>query len=38
VDGNLGSFPPFQPNPTFGTAILTVGAPRQIQLALRLRF
>jgi hypothetical protein len=38
VDGNLGSFPPFQPNPTFGTAILTVGAARQIQLALRLRF
>jgi Carboxypeptidase regulatory-like domain/TonB dependent receptor len=38
VDGGLGSFPPFQPNPTFGTAIQTVGGPRQIQLALRLRF
>jgi hypothetical protein len=38
VDGNLGSFPPFQPNPTFGAAFLTVGGPRQIQLALRLRF
>jgi hypothetical protein len=38
VDGNLGTFPPFQPNPTFGAAILTTGVPRQIQLALRLRF
>jgi len=38
VDGNLGSFPPFQPNPTFGAATLTVGGPRQIQLALRLGF
>lgn len=38
VDGNLGSFPPFQSNPTFGAATLTVGGPRQIQLALRLRF
>jgi Carboxypeptidase regulatory-like domain/TonB dependent receptor len=38
VDGNLGSFPPFQPNPTFGAATLTVGGPRQIQLALRLHF
>jgi carboxypeptidase family protein/TonB-dependent receptor-like protein len=37
VDGNLGSFPPFQPNPTFGAAV-TAGDPRQIQLALRLRF
>lgn len=38
VDGNLGTFPPFQPNPTFGAAILTFGGPRQIQLALRLSF
>jgi hypothetical protein len=38
VDGNLGTFPPFQPNPTFGEGILTVGGPRQIQLALRLSF
>jgi Carboxypeptidase regulatory-like domain len=38
VDGELGSFPPFQPNPTFGEGILTVGGPRQIQLALRLSF
>jgi hypothetical protein len=38
VDGNLGSFPPFQPNPTFGAATVTVGGPREIQLALRLRF
>jgi hypothetical protein len=38
VDGNLGNFPPLQPNPTFGAATLTVGGPREIQLALRLRF
>jgi hypothetical protein len=38
VDGHLGTFPPFQPNPTFGEGILTVGGPRQIQLALRLSF
>jgi hypothetical protein len=27
-DGNLGNFPPFQPNPTFGTTILTAGGGR----------
>jgi hypothetical protein len=38
VDGGLGSFPPFSPNPLFGTGIRTLMPPRQIQLALRLRF
>jgi len=38
VDGYLGTFPPFQPNPTFGAATLTFGGPRQIQLAMRLSF
>jgi hypothetical protein len=38
TDGNLGTFPPFQSNPTFGTATQTIGGPRQIQLALRLSF
>jgi hypothetical protein len=38
LDGGLGLFPPFQPNPTFGIGNRTVGGPRQIQLALRLGF
>ena len=51
VDSYLGAFgPPFQPNPTFGIAVLTlaqsgdaapvynVGGSRSIQLSLRLRF
>jgi hypothetical protein len=38
MDGNLGTFPSFQPNPTFGAATQTIGGPRQIQLALRLSF
>jgi len=38
VVGGLGTFPPFQPNPNFGTGVQTVGGPREIQLALRIRF
>lgn len=38
LDGGLGFFPPFQPNPTFGIGNRPIGSPRQIQLALRIQF
>lgn len=38
LDGGLGFYPPFQPNPTFGIGNRTLGGPRQIQLALRVGF
>jgi hypothetical protein len=38
VDSGLGSFPPFSPSLTFGTGVATLMSPRQIQIALRLRF
>jgi hypothetical protein len=38
LDGGLGSFPPFQANPTFGMGNRIIGGPRQTQLAVRIRF
>ena len=38
LDGGLGFFPPFQPNPTFGMGNRIIGGPRQTQLAVRIRF
>ncbi|MBV9624774.1 MAG: hypothetical protein JOZ14_12425, partial [Acidobacteria bacterium] len=38
IDGTLGYYPPFASNPTFGSGVVMVAPPRQIQFALKVDF